>query len=79
MGSVEIVVSTMRAEILRGRAGGDTAKKIPSSDGDDSAGVCDRDASLMDTEEGFERLGTALLEIDLTLRLSHGVRTKRRK
>ena len=65
----KIVVSTMRAEEFHGEELAETLRRKYHLEMDMTAPeYVIAMTSLMDTEEGFERLGTALLEIDVALR-----------
>ena len=65
----KIVVSTMRAEDFHGEELAETLRRKYHLEMEMTApGYVIAMTSLMDTEEGFERLGTALLEIDGALR-----------
>ena len=65
----KIVVSTMRAEEFHGEELAETLRRKYHLEMEMTAPeYVIAMTSLMDTEEGFERLGTALLEIDGALR-----------
>ena len=74
----KIVVSTMRAEDFHGEELAETLRRKYHLEMEMTAPECViAMTSLMDTEEGFERLGTALLEIDGALR--HCVESEQQK
>ena len=74
----KIVVSTMRAEDFHGEELAETLRRKYHLEMEMTASeYVIAMTSLMDTEEGFERLGTALLEIDGALR--HCVESEQQK
>lgn len=74
----KIVVSTMRAEDFHGEELAETLRRKYHLEMEMTAPeYVIAMTSLMDTEEGFERLGTALLEIDGALR--HCVESEQKK
>lgn len=75
---LKIVVSTMRAEDFHGEELAETLRRKYHLEMEMTAPeYVIAMTSLMDTEEGFERLGTALLEIDGALR--HCVESEQQK